>query len=62
MKLTIPAWIEREFNPDSQPTINTVRRWTREGKIPAKRIGRRLYIDSSVSLKTIHENVARIET
>jgi hypothetical protein len=62
MKLTLNAWIEREFEPDSRPTINTVRRWTREGRIPSTRIGKRLYIDSSVRLNATDNTVARIET
>ena len=55
MKLTIPAWIEREFSPDSRPTVNTVRRWARNGKIPTTRVGKQLYIDASVTFP-ISEN------
>jgi hypothetical protein len=57
MNLTIEQWIAREFEPDSRPPIATVRRWIREGKVPATKMGRRLYINLGITLDDTMQNL-----
>jgi hypothetical protein len=46
MLISIPKYLER-YDADSRPTIATVRRWIRDGKLKAERRGRSYYIDDS---------------
>lgn len=48
--LTLEEWIEREFAQNSRPSLATVRRWVREGHLPATKMGKRLYIRSDTTL------------
>jgi hypothetical protein len=43
--LTVDEYIERKYAPKSRPPKTTVWRWIRLGKIPARKEGRRYYID-----------------
>lgn len=42
---TVDEWINQTFNPRSRPKRSTVWRWIREGRIPARKLGRRYYIE-----------------
>jgi excisionase family DNA binding protein len=41
----IDEYMDRTFSKASQPHINTVRRWIREGKLSAIKMGRSYYIE-----------------
>ena len=41
---TVDEWIETNFAEGSRPAKTTVWRWIREGKLPARRIGKRYYL------------------
>lgn len=43
--ITVDEYIERKYAPRSRPPKRTVWRWIRLGKIPARKEGRRYYID-----------------
>ena len=43
--MTIDEYMDRTFSKASQPHINTVRRWIREGKLSAIKMGRSYYIE-----------------
>jgi len=43
--MTIDEYMDRTFSKASQPHINTVRRWIREGKLNAIKMGRSYYIE-----------------
>lgn len=43
--MTVEEYIERKYTPKSRPDKKTVWGWIRTGKIPAKKEGRRYYID-----------------
>jgi excisionase family DNA binding protein len=43
--MTIDEYMARTFSKASQPHINTVRRWIREGKLNAIKMGRSYYIE-----------------
>jgi hypothetical protein len=47
--LTVDEYIERKYAPKSRPPKTTVWRWIRLGKIPARKEGRRYYIDEQAS-------------
>lgn len=38
--------MQTQFTDDSRPKLDTVRRWIREGKLPAVKHGRKYYIDT----------------
>lgn len=40
-----PAWSEKYFAPESHPSDFVMRRWAREGGIPAKKIGKTWFVD-----------------
>lgn len=39
------TWVARRFDPKDAPDARTVRSWVREGQIPGREIGRRVYVD-----------------
>jgi predicted site-specific integrase-resolvase len=43
--MTIDEYMDRTFSKASQPHINTVRRWIREGKLNAIKMGRSYYFE-----------------
>lgn len=45
--MTIDEHMDQTFSKKSQPHINTVRRWIREGKISAIKMGRSYYIEDN---------------
>ena len=49
---TVDEWIETNFAEGSQPAKTTVWRWIREGKLPARRMGKRYYLTGD---KTVPE-------
>ncbi len=40
----IKKWIEDTFEPDSKPTVNTVKNWIRRGQIHGEIIAGRHYV------------------
>ena len=53
MKLmSVSKWIERYFVPGSEPPDSTVRRWLRQGDIPARKVGGTWFIDEEAWLET----------
>jgi len=45
--MTIDEYMDRTFSKQSQPHVNTVRRWIREGKLSAIKMGRSYYIEDN---------------
>jgi len=45
--MTIDEYMDRTFSKKSQPHVNTVRRWIREGKLSAIKMGRSYYIEDN---------------
>ena len=43
--MTIDEYMDRTFSKSSQPHINTVGLWIREGKLSAIKMGRSYYIE-----------------
>ncbi len=43
--LELPAWAEKYFAPESRPSDFVARRWARQGRIPAKKIGKAWFVD-----------------
>lgn len=66
--MTIDEYINKTFTRESQPHINSVRRWIREGKLEAKKIGRSYYIEekggdeytNNVEQEKINATIAKI--
>lgn len=46
-RITLQAWITLTYEPATAPTLNTVRRWAKQGKLepPAVKEGRSYYLD-----------------
>lgn len=46
MKLITPsAWADKYFSPESRPPEVTVLRWLRAGKVAARKVGGKWFID-----------------
>lgn len=61
MKLLTPTdFCRKHFGPDSQPPETTLRKWMRDGVLPARKIGGRWYIDEHAFLADGDELVARV--
>lgn len=43
--MELPVWAGKYFAPESRPSDFTMRRWAREERIPARRIGKTWFID-----------------
>lgn len=43
--LLADTWVSRRFDPNDAPDTRTVRAWVRQGQIPGREIGRRVYVD-----------------
>lgn len=39
MLMSVKEYREKEFTPESRPTMTTITRWIRTGKLEGKRIG-----------------------
>lgn len=50
MLTTVDNWRTRYFSRQSRPPRQTVLRWLREGKLPARKVGGRWYIDEAAWL------------
>lgn len=61
MQLLTPAdFCHKHFGPDSQPPETTLRKWLRDGVLPARKIGGRWYIDELAFLAGDDELVERV--
>lgn len=61
MRLMTPdAWALKYFSEESRPPAVTLRRWLRDGKVPARKIGGKWYVDEHVWLANGNELVLRI--
>jgi hypothetical protein len=45
--ITLKEYAETYFSEGSRPTYRTVWRWVSQGRLPAKRIGKLLFIDTN---------------
>lgn len=43
--IELHAWSEKYFVPEGRPSGFVARRWAREGRIPARKIGKAWYVD-----------------
>lgn len=43
-RLTIPAWLDHNYEQNSKPTERTVRNWIKNGLLAAERHGRTYYL------------------
>lgn len=58
--LTTDAWLERYFDPSSRPSVATLQRWLRDGKIPGKKVGGTWFIDEHEWLADGDDLVSRV--
>jgi len=43
--LTADKWLQKYFDDNSRPSVATLQRWLRDGKIPGKKVGGTWFID-----------------
>lgn len=43
--LAAGKWLQKYFDDTSRPSVATLRRWLRDGKIPGKKVGGTWFID-----------------
>lgn len=43
--IELPAWAEKYFAPESRPSEFVMRRWAREKRIPARKVGKTWFVD-----------------
>jgi len=61
MRLMTPsAWVRKYFAEDSHPAEGTVRKWLREGHLPARKIGGSWFVDEHEWLADGDELVLRV--
>lgn len=53
-------WAEKHFDPDSRPPEVTIMRWLRQGKLPARKVGGKWYVDEHAWLAGDDELVRRV--
>lgn len=53
-------WADKTFDPDSRPSEITLMRWMRDGKIPARKVGGKWYVDEHAWLAGDDELVRRV--
>lgn len=41
----LSKWLENTFTDDSRPHVNTARRWAKNGEIPTRQLGNKIYVD-----------------
>ncbi len=58
--MTTEKWLDRYFDPSSRPSIATLQRWLRDGKIPAKKVGGTWFIDEHAWLADGDDLVERV--
>lgn len=58
--MTTEKWLHRYFDPSSRPSIATLQRWLRDGKIPAKKVGGTWFIDEHAWLADGDDLVERV--
>lgn len=56
--VTVEQYIEKTFAPGSRPPKNTVWYWIRTGKLPARKHGRRYYIDEAQVKESTGNDIA----
>lgn len=59
-KISIKAYIAKNFDPDGAPCERTVRRWCERQDIRAKKIGGRWYILEDQEEQTVNPLVAKV--
>jgi len=58
--LTPAAWAAKYFDPTSMPPETTIRRWLRDGQLPARKIGGSWFIDENAWLAEGDDLVQRV--
>jgi len=58
--MTTEKWLDRYFDPSSRPSVATLQRWLRDGKIPAKKVGGTWFIDEHAWLADGDDLVERV--
>lgn len=59
MRLIYPAtFAERHFDPADRPDNRTVRKWVRDGYIPGREIGGRVFVDEEGFLASTGDELA----
>lgn len=58
--MTTEKWLDRYFDKASRPSIPTLQRWLRDGKIPAKKVGGTWFIDEHAWLADGDDLVERV--
>ena len=58
--LTTDRWLDVYFDTDSRPSVATLQRWLRDGKIPGKKVGGTWFIDEHEWLADGDDLVERV--
>jgi len=58
--LTTDQWLLRYFDASSRPSVATLQRWLRDGKIPGKKVGGTWFIDEHAWLADGDDLVERV--
>jgi hypothetical protein len=58
--LTTDRWLDVYFEADSRPSVATLQRWLRDGKIPGKKVGGTWFIDEHEWLADGDDLVGRV--
>lgn len=58
--LTTDQWLHRYFDVTSRPSVPTLQRWLRDGKIPGKKVGGTWFIDEHAWLSDGDDLVERV--
>lgn len=58
--LTTDQWLQRYFDATSRPSVPTLQRWLRDGKIPGKKVGGTWFIDEHEWLADGDDLVERV--
>jgi hypothetical protein len=58
--LTTEKWLNRYFDDTSRPSVSTLQRWLRDGKIPGKKVGGTWFIDEHEWLADGDDLVERV--
>lgn len=58
--LTTDRWLDVYFDAHSRPSVATLQRWLRDGKIPGKKVGGTWFIDEHEWLADGDDLVERV--
>ena len=58
--ISVRAWSEKYFAPESRPAEITLMSWLRNGKIPGRKVGGNWYVDEHTWLTDADELVLRV--